>query len=1051
MWKIVTTNCVFLFLLLAISSSAVAQTVTGTVREAETDIPLIGVNILVKGTLTGTSTNADGQYSLNVSSLQDTLVFSYIGYNNLEIPINGRTTVDAVLSSSTAGLEELVVVGYGSESVKDLTGSVANISSRDLENIAVNNLESTLQGMSSGVFVNSTSGTVGEGISVSIRGSSSLTAGNQPLYVIDGIPIVTDNLSSNSETVNNPLASIDINDIESISVLKDASAAAIYGSRASNGVVIINTRTGQSGKTRFNASYQVSTSSPTNTLEFMNAQEYVDFFLQAAEGRGKYDYRNNPGGFVDEQEAIGIRITQMENYMDNIDGGNDWRNNPLSFDWQDQIFRRTASHQFQVSAAGGNDRTTFYIGGGFSDDQGMIIKNSYTKFSGRINLDYKATDRLNLGVRLNLNRTINDRASSTSGFNTPMQAISQAPISPVFEDADPSTPGYQPGTKYNSRTQYDNNIDMVMNSLRRARSFHTISNLNAEYDFTSNIKFKTLFGMDLIHQNEDTYTPPSLAYATGADGTAYNAWTEVQNYTFDNTLTYKENFLNRHDVEVLLGTSFNSVVRSLTSTAGQNFPSDDFTRLENAALITSGRVNESDYRFISYFGRANYKFLEKYLVSLSARIDGSSRFGKNNRYGFFPAGSIGWLLSDEDFLQDVSYLSFLKARLSYGVTGNAEIQNFPSLGLFSGISYSGESALAPSQIPNPDLKWETTRQLDAGLDFGFFNQRISGTIDYYIKNTHDLLLAVDVPGTSGFDTQLRNVGKIVNRGLEFEIKTTNIDREFTWNSGFNISFNRNKITDLGGQILKVQSYANRYVNRGIEGHPIGVFHAIEYAGVDPNNGDAVFYLNREPTSNELNNNIAYKVSGRFGDRYVTADANYADEIFAGNPNPDFSGGFSNTFSYKGVSLYALFSFVYGNSVWDANYFSRSNGLYEDNQLTSQLRAWKNPGDITDIPEARLGVNNGATQNSTRNLFDGSYLRLKNLTISYDLPVSLTSRMNLSRVRLFATGTNLLTFTNYPGYDPELGLNFSQSNLNIGNAFYTAPQARTLSIGINLDF
>src|SRR5699024_8377397 len=370
----------------------------------------------------------------------------------------------------------------------------------------------------------------------------------------------------------------------------------------------------------------------------------------------------------------------------------------------------------------------------------------------------------------------------------PLSVFQQAPITPIFADAAPNQPGYQKGEKYNTQTLFPNAVDLNKNTERRERTFHTLGNVNGEYELLPNLSFKSRFGMDLIHQNYKRYSEPHLSYHTGAEGTGFNAWTEVQNYTNDNIFTYQNSFSDEHDLELILGTSYNWVIQTFTSTAGENFPSKDFTNIEIAATITAGSSSNTNYRFISYFSRADYAYNDRYLLELSARIDGSSRFGKNNRYGFFPAASVGWILSNEDFMRDINGLSHLKLRASYGITGNAEVGNFASRGLYEGVSYSGTSALVPTQLTNPDLKWETTNQVDIGLDFGFFSQRISGTIDYYHKKTSGLLLNINVPGTTGFATQLRNVGKLENKGIELSVNTDNITGAFSWSSSFNISF-----------------------------------------------------------------------------------------------------------------------------------------------------------------------------------------------------------------------------------------------------------------------
>ncbi|MGD8427742.1 MAG: TonB-dependent receptor [Balneolaceae bacterium] len=1028
---------------------AQTRTITGKVTAANDGQPLPGVTILVKGTSNvGTSTDVNGTYSLDVPSDKNVLVFSYVGFVKQEITIGDQSVINVEMKQDIQQLNDVVVVGYGSQIKEDLTGNISSVSGEDIESVPVNSFERAIQGRAAGVFVNAGNGKLGQAIQVSIRGASSLSAGNQPLYVVDGVPVSSQSLSSTGYSETNPMASLDMSDIESISVLKDASAAAIYGSRASNGVVIITTKSGQTGDTKFNVQYQVSSSSPSGKRDFLNAQQYVDFFRQATIGGAKYDYKLYPGYYTDQQAAINWWMDNIyTTTMNSMTEGNDWQNNPTDYNWQDQAFQSGASQSFKLSASGGNENTTFFAGGGFSDEQGILIGNAYKKLNGRLNLDHQATDKLKFGLKININRTLNDRLSDDDQFSTPMQLVAQAPVAPFFADADGDpTNGYQKGDVYNTNTYYYNGLDINENSTFRTRTFHILSNANAEYNILPNLSFKTKFGMDLINQNEEQYYKPRLAYYVGANGYGYNAWTEVQNYTSDNILTYENTFADKHNLNVVLGTSYNWVMQSFTSVEGENFPNQSFHNIDNAADITSGDVTDTNYRFMSYFMRANYKYNDRYLLTLSARTDGSSRFGANNRYGFFPAASVGWILTEEDFMQDLDAISFLKLRASYGVTGNADINNFPSLGLYSGISYAGAPATAPSQTANPDLKWETTNQLDVGIDFGFLDNRINGEIDYYRKKTTDLLLNVNVPGTSGFSSQLRNVGKLQNEGFEFVINSVNTTGKFFWSSRFNMAFNRNKVTDLGGQILE-----GGFVNRAVEGEAIGVFYTYEFAGVNPDNGDALFFLNHDPTNAELNSGDAFKVNGMFDNRYVTNSSNVASRTVVGNPNPDFVGGFNNTFSYKGVSLDMFWQFVYGNQIYNGGWYMSASGLYFDNQTTDQLNAWQEPGDITNVPEARLYYDNGASTSSSRYLSDGSYLRLKTLTLSYDLPQNLLSKLNLRKAKVFVTGTNLVTITNYDGWDPEVNTDWLNSNLALGNDFYASPQPRTFSVGVNFGF
>ncbi|MGM0587813.1 MAG: SusC/RagA family TonB-linked outer membrane protein [Bacteroidota bacterium] len=1037
MKRLLLSSIVFLF---AFTSMTWAQTtVTGTVISAEDDMPLPGVTVQLQGTTRGTTTDVNGKYTIQAPS-DGTLMFSYVGFLRQEVEINGRTTIDVALQPDIKQLEDVVVVGYGSQIKEDVTGNIAEVSGEDIERVPVNSIENAIQGRAAGVFVNAGNGKLGQAISVRIRGASSISASSQPLYVIDGVPVISESLSSADDAETNPMASLDLSDIESVTVLKDASATAIYGSRASNGVVLITTKSGVAGDTKFNVTYQTGISEPTNKRDWMNAEQYLSFFEEAAKGSAAYETRLGYWGDQATAEAFWMNnyYTPMVSYLAQ---GNDLQN-PTNYDWQDQAFQDASSRRFTLNASGGGEKTSFFIGGGYSDEEGILIDNSYTKYNGRINVDHKATDKLDLGLRLNVNRTINNRLGNDNLFETPMQMVAQAPISPFYADADPNTAGYQKSEEYNINTYYYNALDITDNSYFETATFHTLGNVFAEYDILSNLSFKTEFGMDVINQNEEYYYNTQLDYYVGAKGSGYNAWTEARNYTSNSYFTYKDTFAESHDLELVLGTSYNWVNQTFTGVQGENFPNDNFTNIANAADITYGSSTDTEYSFLSYFLRANYKLNDKYLIGGSVRVDGSSRFGENNRYGTFPSVSVGWILSEEEFLQDIDAISFMKLRASYGITGNANIDNFPALGLYSGIAYAGNSALVPSQTPNPDLKWETTNQIDVGLDWGLFDDRISGEIDYYIKNTTDLLLGVNVPGTTGFSSQLRNVGELENKGFEFVVNTINSTGDFFWSSSFNIAFNRNKITNLDGQVIE-----GGYVNRAVEGEAIGVFYAYEFAGANPDNGDAIFYLNREPTQTELNSGSVFEFDGR----YVTANPNVAERTVIGDPNPDFIGGFTNKMSWKGFDFDMTWQFVYGNDIYNGGgQYQSASGWYFDNQTTDQLDAWTTPGERTMVPQARLYYGNG-TQASSRYLSDGSYLRLKTATLAYNLPADLLNRLNMDKVRLFVTGSNLITFTDYDGWDPEVSTDYLGSNIALGNDFYAAPQPRSVSVGINIGF
>lgn len=1008
------------FVIAGIDARAQNTTITGTVTSAEDQSPLPGVTIQVKNTSKGTTTNVDGQYSITVSENASTLVFSFVGFKTQEVAINGQSSIDVIMETDVQQLSDVVVVGYGSTTKKDITGNVSSVSGEDLEEVSVGSVEQAIQGRAAGVFVNANNGKLGQAIQLRIRGTSSLTASAQPLYVIDGIPVTTESFSQvDNET--NPMADFNYSDVESIEILKDASAAAIYGSRASNGVILITTKQGATGPTQFDVNYTVGTSEPSGERGFLNAAEYRELFSEA--------FNNSAGedGLLFGFTFDGLFEADLPGFEQNFDSK-----------WTDQSYQTNTSQTLELKASGGTEDTRFYISGGAELLDGILIDNTLDRYSGRINLDHTANEKLDLGFKLSLSRSDQSRLSSDNAFSTPMQLVALPPVQPIYdEDGD-----------LNRSTVYFNGLLYRQGQSFNTTVFHSLGSAYLDYDILPNLSLRTEFGLDLIDQNEERWFGPSVARNTGfPGGEATNRWVRNVNWTTQTYANYRTTFADDHNLDATAGISFQEVTTDRAFVDAINLPTSAFQQVASAAEVIDGTADFTSYNFVGYFARANYDYKGTYLLSASGRIDGSSRFGENNRYGFFPSASVGWIMSNESFMEDSDVVSFLKAKASIGVTGNAEIDNFASLGLFAANSYSGVSGLNPDQSPNPDLKWENTVQYNFGLEVGLLEDRFSAQIDYYIKNTEDLLLNVNVPGTTGFTEQLRNTGKLENRGLEVVLNSYNLTGDFSWSTSVNFGINDNEVTDLNGQVIE-----GGFINRAVEGEPIGVFFAREYAGVNSENGDALYYLNRQPTQAEIDNGTAFQIS-RFGDRYLVGPSDFsrAERVVIGNPNPDFTGGIGNRFSYKGFDLNVLLQFVVGNDVYNGSgTFMSCNACFYDNQTSDQLDRWQQPGDITDVPQARLFQSNGDGE-SSRYLEDASYLRLKTMTLGYNLPASILEAAKLRNMRVYVSGQNLLTFTGYSGWDPEVNTDFIDGNIALGTDFYAAPQPRTITFGVNVGF
>ncbi|WP_258097862.1 SusC/RagA family TonB-linked outer membrane protein [Marinoscillum pacificum] len=1029
------------------SFAALAQrVVTGTISD-EAGSTLPGVNVLVKGSTNGTTTDLDGNFRLSVPENGGTLVFRFIGFESQEVEIGAQSVINVTLSEDVTELSEVVVVGYGTQIKQDLTGNVAQVSGEDIENIPVPSFEQAIQGRTAGVQITSQNGKVGGGINIRVRGASSISASNEPLYVVDGIPITTDNQSLTSAATN-PLSDINFNDIASIEILKDASSAAIYGSRGSNGVVLITTKQGKAGKTQFNFNAQFGFSKPTRKRDFINAGQYIELFREAAYNNDLadgFDPINNPDDYA------GSWLEYMEGTFDYLSGHVDWReeiaNNPNweGTDWQEEAFQDASVQSYDLSARGGSDNTRFFFSGSVTDQDGILIGNSFQRISGRLNLDHDISEKLTVGVNVGISRSLNNRVTDDNAFSTPLQLIAQAPITPVRdEEGNLYDNTVNPAMFYYPATMEEENSDFT------TTVFRNLVNTSATYDVVDGLSITGEYGFDLLTQLEQRYQNSVTEAGLSVGGYGQDRWVRIFNYTSRLYANYSKVF-DVHSIDFTLGTEFQKSTRHQTLTAGQGYPLDELKTLSSAAEVAdwSGTLNE--YSFLSYFGRLNYKLQDKYLLGVSGRMDASSRFGENNRYGFFPAASVGWIISNEGFLGSSDVLSFLKLRASYGLTGNAGIGNYDHFGTYVAAGYNGQSALIPSQIPNPDLEWEKTAQVDIGVDFGLFGDRLSGELDYYKKNTTDLLLNVPVLGTSGFSTQTQNIGELQNSGVEVVLNYDLIKGSaFSWSTSLNYAANQNKVTKLYGDTEQIGPTSSRYMNAIIVGEAIGVHYGVEFAGANPENGDAIFYLNRDPSEEELNDGSAFTVD-HLGDRYVTDNYNLAESKVLGNPNPDFIYGWTNNFKFKGFDLSILIQGQEGNKVFlGGGTFMTANARYEDNQTADQLDRWQQPGDITDVPQARLYANNGA-QTSSRYLSDASYVRLKTLTFGYNFPRSILGNSFISSARVYFSGQNLITITDYDGWDPEVNTDYLASNIFLGNDFYSAPQAKTFTFGVKLGF
>ncbi|MBX0333281.1 TonB-dependent receptor [Pontibacter sp. HSC-14F20] len=1016
------------FLVLALVGSvwAQTQTVTGRVTAANDGSALPGVTVLERGTSNGVTTGIDGDYTLTVQP-SATLVFSFIGMQRQEIPVNGRSTIDVQLAADERQLSEVVVVGYGTQERREVTGATAKVKSEDIQNLPVVGVDQALQGRAAGVQISQNSGTPGGGITVRVRGATSISASNQPLYVVDGVPLTTGDFSQlgfGGQSVN-AVTDINPNDIESIDILKDASAAAIYGSRAANGVVLITTKRGSARQTQVNFNMYAGTQKYWKKPKLLNAQQYTDIMMEA--------FVND--GFIPEGQYT------PQDFVDFYYNGVDF---PVAdTDWVDEISRTAGISNYEISLSGGDPKTRYYVSGNYFDQKGVVISSRYQRYSTRLNLDHQANDRFSLGTSIQLSRSDSDRIISDNSITSPFaNALAASPLWPVYEDPEATTYSY-PNFFYTNPVAEGRENDNVTRNLR------AVGNAFAKYAIIPGLDLQVKGGVDVLNVDERRYSAANFEGATFREqgGQAINATTTVSKRLLEATLAYNKVFNEIHSLSSVIGTSKEDNQIRSTSVTGEGFASDRFRYVSSAARVNAGTGAELESSLVSFFGRVNYSFRDRYLLGVNFRADGSSRFGENNRYGYFPSVSAGWRLIEEDFMSGLDYMSELKLRASYGVTGNQEIGDFQYLALYTGGSnYLDLSGLAQSQLANPDLKWETTKQFNVGTDIGFFNGRVNLALDYYVKKTDDLLFARPIPTQSGFSSVQFNVGSTENKGFEIALNTVNISNPgngFNWTTDFNIARNRNKVTSLyEGQDIFYGFGGNSIVLR--EGYPIGTFYGLIADGIYSRQDEV------PASKTEFNGTLA----GDVNYRDINEDGIITDDDFTviGNAQPDFIGGLTNTLRYGGFDLNVFFQFSSGNDIaMPSREYQMHLGRYDDNMVEDVLGRWQQEGDVTDVPRATyFDENYNGRSNSSRFIYDGSYLRLKNLVLGYTLPSAISERLKMRTLRVYAQAQNLVTFTDYPGFDPEV--NFAgTSNTTLGVDFYTVPQSRTITFGVNVGF
>ncbi|MCZ8353500.1 MAG: TonB-dependent receptor [Cyclobacteriaceae bacterium] len=998
------------------------RVVSGKVTSADDGSTLPGVNVVLKGTTTGTVTDTDGNYKLSVPESGGTLVFSFVGLTTIEVGIGSRSVVDVQMASDFTQLNEVVVTdSYQSIKRAELSGAVGSVGGKVIENLPIPSLDRALQGRIAGVQINSSNGVPGGNTQVRIRGVGSISGSNEPLYIVDGVQITAGDRSRRIIS-SNVLNGINSNDIENIEVLKDAAAASIYGAQAANGVVIITTKKGKSGAVKFNANYYYGTSDVIRKQPLINSKQWMDLY-QEGQANFYQPYNSVFGeGFNTE---IADLVTEV-NY-----GNSDAAN---TYDWQDLVTQRGVINNFDFSASGGNEKNRFFVSASVNKQEAQFIATDFTRSTFKVNYDNQLSKKLSSSLSLNMS-VVKQNTQGVGGFNTNnalVGAIGRLPMANPYLTNGQINPNltYAIGPLGN----LSNPLWLAQVNPQQGSTKQLLANYSVNYAINNDLTFKSAYAIEYTVIDEWAFFDSRSPAGSAAAGLAQMFNTRVVNWSTDQTINYVKTFNDKHNINAVGGFSFREQKLDGFNATGQGVSNNEFKR---TLVGTTPNVVNSVYgifKLSGLFARAVYSYDEKYVATVTVRRDGSSRFGDGRKFGIFPSISAAWNIHRENFMNSLGFINELKLRASFGRTGNQDIgADFP-ISLYGGgaaFAYNGGGGLSFTNLGNPQLQWETNETINFGLDFSLLKGRITATTDYFIRNTKNLLLPQVLPSNSGFATIIENVGTLQNRGLELGISTVNIDGAFKWTTDFNVTFIKNEVTKLlrDGEDLP---------NNGLwVGRPLGQAWTARYAGVNPADGRAMWY--------DANNNITY-------------DPQANDRVFLSRGSgsfllPDYYGGFTNTFTYKGFEVSAFFQFNIGQLA--ASNFKANSSMdyrFDTAQDEEMLERWQKPGDITDVPRIIPGAQEvgsanslfgGAISGHDRFTEDASYLRLKQLSIAYTLPASLVSRLKLSSARVYLQGVNLWTLTEFTGLDPEFAANTS----NIG----VLPPSQGIIAGVQFGF
>lgn len=997
----------FMLAFMLVSSAVFAQnrTVSGKVTGADDGLPLPQVTVLLKGTTSGSPTNFDGEYTLSVPAEGGTLVFRYLGYVTQEVEIGNRSVINIQLAPDVQSLGEVVVTGYGVEQKRDITGAIAQIKAEEIENLPLQSFDRAVQGRIAGVQVQASSGQPGGSMNFLIRGQSSL-ANNTPLYIVDGVQIITGEIAGQAS--NNALSGINPDDIETIEVLKDAAAAAIYGAQAANGVVIITTKKGSRNGTSLEVVFQGGVVQPLELYDMMNAQEFAE---------------------IKEASYVNAGLPASSAWA--IYGNPNDASTLNSYDWADGLFRTGSMYNASARLSGGDEKTQFYLSASTEMQEAFIIESMFERQAMRLNLNHQATDKLSIASNIGITYQHQFGAIANGNFvNGPFQAgFTSQPNSPAYDENGDFNP--YPVASPGSHLFGYNIIEGVFKERRENYSALITANMNLTYKIAPAFTWSAVGGLNFADSQSWNERPSTIPAFAGTGGTTFVDNRRNLNWNVNSTLNFNKSF-GDHNVSGLVGFElFRSNFNQQTAT-GRGFSNPALTLLQDAATPFAVGGGDSYSTRAGAFIRGNYNYKNKYYFNGTVRRDGSSRFGAQNRVGTFYSIGASWRVIEEDFMSSQSAFDDLKLRVSYGVLGNSNgINNFAAVPSFSGSGqYLGQGGQVLN-LANDQLTWERSEQYNIGVDFAFLDSRISGAVDFFRNDTGDQLFDTPLPIESGFDGITSNVGKVRAEGIELEVQSTNIDAgNFRWTTQFNITFQNNEVLELPGGVDTLGG------NELIVGQPISFFWGLDYVGINPANGREM-YRNR-------------------GGEIIYGNASLSDGYIIGSGIADYFGGLTNTFSYKGLTLDIFFQFQGGNEAFNADLYNLdSYGNYQDNQMRRNLNYWKQPGDVvtTGIPYNNGTIDGFGTQNpgsgsSSRAMSDATYVRLKQVSLGYDLPQAFVSRIGLNGVNFFVNAINLLTFTKFDGIDPEV----AARNSDLGGSTYGVyPVGKQFTGGVSIRF